>query len=156
MAPIESGTIDGKLNQTRAIVEIVRVAGTPVAPCEGEVIEEVIMRTLLRTTTLLGMLMFGAVSLAEAQVSFNVHIGAPPPPRVVHVVPARPGPGYYWIDGYWYPVGNHYKWRNGHWARPPYSGARWYGPRYSRNQYRVGYWDGHRGRYDDHGHYYRH
>jgi hypothetical protein len=49
------------------------------------------MRTLLRTATLLAMLVLGAVSLAEAQVSFDLHIGPPPPPRVVHVQPVRPG-----------------------------------------------------------------
>jgi YXWGXW repeat-containing protein len=80
------------------------------------------------------------------QVSFGIRIGPPPPPRVVRVLPRRPGPDYTWIDGYWYPSGNHWKWHKGYWTRAPYAGARWYGPRYDGGQYYQGYWEGNRGR----------
>jgi hypothetical protein len=55
---------------------------------------------------------------AFAQVSIGIQIGPPPPPRVVRVQPARPGTDFIWVEGYWHPVGNHYKWHNGYWTRP--------------------------------------
>jgi hypothetical protein len=64
---------------------------------------------------------------------------APPPPVYSYAVPA-PGPGYTWVDGYWYPVGPRYVWRRGYWARPPYYGAYWVGPRYYGHRYYRGYW----------------
>jgi hypothetical protein len=78
-------------------------------------------------------------------VSIGVRIGPPPAP-VVGVAPVRPGPDFVWIDGYWYPLGNHYKWHRGYWTRAPYAGARWVGPRYEGGQYYRGYWEGNRER----------
>ena len=40
-----------------------------------------------------------------AQFSVGIHIGQPPRPRVIRVRPNAPGPGYSWVDGYWYPAG---------------------------------------------------
>ena len=99
------------------------------------------MRNLLKTTALLAFLVLGASSVADAQVSFGIQIGPPPPPRAYSVYPARPGAGYVWVDGYWSPRGNHYRWHNGYWARPPYRGARWIAPRYDRGRYYGGRWD---------------
>ncbi|MGD1095740.1 MAG: YXWGXW repeat-containing protein [Bryobacteraceae bacterium] len=48
------------------------------------------------------------------QVSIGISIGPPPPPRVLHLRPASPGPDFVWVDGYWYPVGGHYHWRAGY------------------------------------------
>jgi WXXGXW repeat (2 copies) len=81
-----------------------------------------------------------------AQVSIGVQIGPPPPPRIEHVRPAQPGIDYAWVDGYWYPVGHHWKWHKGYWTRAPYAGARWLAPRYEGGQYYEGYWEGGRGR----------
>lgn len=67
------------------------------------------MGLLLATMLLTGLPSFGA------QVSIGIRIGPPPPPRVVYVLPANPGPEYVWVDGYWYPVGNHWKWHKGYW-----------------------------------------
>jgi hypothetical protein len=92
---------------------------------------------------LLLLLGFGATS--DAQVSIGVTIGPPPPPHVVRVLPRRPGPGFVWVGGYWYPASNHYYWHNGYWTRPPYRGAHWVGPRYHRGRYYRGHWDGRRG-----------
>jgi len=98
-------------------------------------------------TKLIG-LMWLAAGAMFAQVSIGVRIGAPPPVRVLRVQPRSPGAGYSWIAGYWYPVGNHYKWHNGYWTRPAFSGARWVEPRHDGQQYYQGYWDGDRGRID--------
>jgi hypothetical protein len=89
---------------------------------------------------LLPILLLAGGSLLAADFSVGVHIGAPPPPRVVYYRPARPGPRYIWVNGYWYPDGRHYRWHNGYWTRPPRHRAVWVEPRYERERYYVGYW----------------
>lgn len=91
------------------------------------------------------MLILAGGTLA-AQVSLGITIGAPPPPRVVRVRPRTPGPDYFWVDGYWYPVGGRYRWHDGYWTRPPYAGARWIAPHHDGRQFFGGYWEGERGR----------
>jgi len=97
-------------------------------------------KTLLALMLLAGELSFG-------QVSVGIRIGPPPPPRVVRQT-RPPGPGYVWVEGYWYPVGNRYVWHNGYWTRPPYDGARWLRPRYEGDRFFEGYWEGDRGRFE--------
>ena len=104
------------------------------------------MRNFLKTTMLLALVVLGVASGADAQISIGIRIGPPPAPRVVRVQPSRPGPDFVWIEGYWYPVGKHYKWHKGYWTRPPYEGARWVGPRHDGEQFYIGYWNGERGR----------
>jgi WXXGXW repeat (2 copies) len=89
---------------------------------------------------LLGLLLFAGMSVF-GQISVGVHIG-PPPPLRIEVRHASPGPGYSYVDGYWYPVGGHYKWHGGYWSRPPYEGAAWVGPHHDGQQYYQGYWHG--------------
>ena len=101
------------------------------------------MRKLLQTVTLSAFLLGPAV--ASAQISFDVHIGTPPPPPRAYRVPAQPGPDYDWIEGYWYPQGGQYLWHNGYWTRPPYAGAYWVAPYYEGGQYYAGRWEGSRG-----------
>src|SRR5262245_59179857 len=87
-----------------------------------------------------------AAGSASAQVSFGIRIGPPPAPRVVRVVPVRPGPRHVWVNGYWEPYRNRYRWHDGYWAVAPYRGAYWVGPRYRNGMYFKGYWGGHRNR----------
>jgi hypothetical protein len=103
------------------------------------------MRTFVRWMLLAAMLM-GTVSVANAQISLGIRIGPPPAPRVLAVRPVTPGPDYFWVDGYWYPVGGHYRWHGGYWTRPPYEGAHWVVPHHDGQQYFAGYWDGPHGR----------
>jgi hypothetical protein len=115
------------------------------------------MKNLIRFTLLATMLLLGTYG-ANAQIGVGIRIGPPPGPRVVHVAPARPGPEYIWVDGYWYPVHGHYRWHEGYWTLPPYPGARWVGPRHDGGLYFEGYWEGDRGRFEhrhewDHDHY---
>jgi len=96
-------------------------------------------------TKLLAAALLAAGSIF-AQISVGIRIGPPPPPRVLRVRPVAPGPGYVWLDGYWYAVGGHYKWHAGYWTRPPYEGARWVGPHHDGERFFDGYWEGEHGR----------
>ena len=107
------------------------------------------MKTLLKTVVLATLLMIPALT-ANAQISFGFRIGEPPPPRAYRV-PPEPGPGYEWVEGYWYPVGRQYMWHNGYWTRAPYEGAYWVAPYHVGGQYYAGRWEGGR-RYIAHNH----
>jgi|SRR5665213_1377346 len=95
----------------------------------------------------LGLLLLGC-TLSFGQVSLGIRIGPPPRPRVVRVRPVAPGPGYDWIDGYWYANGSRYKWHDGYWTRPPYEGAHWVAPHHDGQRFFDGYWEGDHGRFD--------
>jgi hypothetical protein len=103
------------------------------------------MRNFVKTTLLAAMLLATGWAI-DAQVSIGITIGPPPPPRVVQALPPRPGPVFVWVEGYWYPVGRHYRWHEGYWTRPPYEGARWVAPHHDGERFFVGYWEGDRGR----------
>src|SRR5262249_19536509 len=102
--------------------------------------------TVVNRSLIVLLFMLGWCSSASGQVSIGVAIGPPPPPRVVRVLPTSPGPGFIWVEGYWYPIGHHYKWHSGYWTRPPYAGARWVGPHHDGERFYGGYWDGEHGR----------
>jgi len=101
------------------------------------------MRKLLQILAVSAFLLAPA-SAAQAQVSVGIQIGAPPAPRAYRV-PRQPGPDYVWIEGYQYPQGNHYRWHDGYWTRPPYEDAYWVHPYYVNGQYYSGRWEGNRG-----------
>jgi hypothetical protein len=104
------------------------------------------MKNLFKVLAMLTLL-FAPAQAANAQVSFGITIGPPPRLRPSRVGP-MPGPGYEWVDGYWYPVGSRWAWHAGYWTRPPFDGAYWVQPYYSGGRYIPGYWDGGRGRFD--------
>ena len=91
------------------------------------------------------LLMLLAAGAMFAQLSIGVRIGPPPRPRVARVQPRSPGAGYVWVGGYSYPVSGRYRWHDGYWTRPVYSGAHWVEPRHDGHMYYAGYWDGERG-----------
>ena len=95
--------------------------------------------------TLFALVLLAGSALA-ADLSIGIRIGAPPPPRVVAVTPARPGPEFVWVTGYWYPVNGHYRWHEGYWTRPPYAGAVWVAPHHDGQRFFEGYWEGEHGR----------
>lgn len=100
------------------------------------------MRKLLQSLAVAALL-FAPATVAQAQVTFGIRIGEPPPERAYRV-PRQPSPDYVWIEGYQYPQGKKYKWHNGYWTRPPYQGAYWVAPYYSGGMYFVGEWRGDR------------
>lgn len=74
----------------------------------------------------LGAAVAGAALPAAAQVSAGIYVQTGPPAPVYEAAPAAPGPGYYWVPGYWTWNGNRYIWTHGRYAYPPYSGATWH------------------------------
>jgi YXWGXW repeat-containing protein len=91
-------------------------------------------------------ILFLATFSVFGQISVGIRIGPPPPPRVVRVRPAAPGPGFIWVDGYWFAAGNRYRWHDGYWTRPPYEGAVWVAPHHDGERFFDGYWEGPHGR----------
>ena len=98
------------------------------------------------------LLLAGSSLLAETHVHIGIGVGGygygyypPPPPPVVAYMEPCPGPGYYWVPGYWYSAGPSRYWRRGYWTRPAYfAPPRWEGPRYYQHRrhddrYRRGY-----------------
>jgi hypothetical protein len=74
----------------------------------------------------------------------EVVVNSEAPAPVYETVGVSPGPGYFWIGGYYHWYGNRWVWYRGHYERPPHPGARWIGPRYAyRGGARIyvrGYW----------------
>lgn len=109
------------------------------------------MRRILQAVSISTVLLALAPA-AQAQISFDVHIGTPPPAPRAYRVPAQPGPDYVWVEGYWYPVNGQYRWHDGYWTHPPYADAYWVAPYYQGGQYYTGHWEGDRGDvHHDHG-----
>lgn len=96
---------------------------------------------LAGTSMFAGPRFFFGVGVGPVYAPAPVVVYAPPPaPVAVGYVPPAPGYGYNWVAGYHYPVGASYAWRAGYWARPPYAGAYWVGPRWYAHRYYGGYW----------------
>ena len=100
-------------------------------------------------TKLLGLfLLAGSTMFAGPRIFFGIGIGGgqryyappPPPPAAYYAPPVAPGPGYAWVNGYYYPQGRDWRYRSGYWGRRPYPGAYWTAPRYDRGRYYGGYW----------------
>jgi hypothetical protein len=88
---------------------------------------------------LLGVaLLAGGTLFAQPRISVGIGVGGygpgvyPPPAYAQQYVPACPGPGYSWVDGYWGPRN---VWVSGFWRAPAYPVA----PRVynSYNSYRA-------------------
>lgn len=91
---------------------------------------------LLPAFVLAAVVLFaGALHAQRSRWSFGISVGTP---QAVYVQPS-PGPGYYWVQGYWDAYGY---WHPGYWAPPAYAPA-----------YGGGVWI--RGGYGDHGRHWR-
>ena len=101
----------------------------------------------MKTKLLALLFLAGSSMFAGTRVFVGIGVGgygyrgyyAPPPP-VVAYAPPYPGPGYTWVDGYWYPAGPRRVWHAGYWARPPYARGYVVGPRYYGRGYNRGPW----------------
>jgi hypothetical protein len=74
----------------------------------------------------------------------EVVVDAAPPAPIFETVGIAPGPGYFWIGGYYHWYGSRWGWVRGHYELPPRHGAVWVGPRYDyrggRRVYIRGFW----------------
>ncbi|HEX3556297.1 MAG TPA: hypothetical protein VIA62_24020 [Thermoanaerobaculia bacterium] len=76
----------------------------------------------------------------------GIEVGVPPPGVRAEVAITSPGPGYYWVPGYWDWSGAsaEWLWVPGAWVRPPHARAVWVVPRYVRHRghwrYERGHW----------------
>jgi WXXGXW repeat (2 copies) len=78
-----------------------------------------------------------------ADISINIGVEGPPPPRHEVIIGVRPGPDYIWVGGFWDGSPGHYTWVGGHWDRPPHGHAQWYAPHWDKD--RDGHWHQTRG-----------
>jgi hypothetical protein len=58
-----------------------------------------------------------ALIVGAANAEVYVRVGPPAPVR--EVVPARPGPRYVWVSGFYRWDGRRYLWAPGYWVLPP-------------------------------------
>lgn len=72
----------------------------------------------------------------------GLEVGGPPPGLRAEVAVTSPGPGYYWVPGYWDWANADWTWVPGAWTRPPRDRAVWVAPRYD---HRRGHWRYQRG-----------
>jgi hypothetical protein len=79
-----------------------------------------------------------------SDVGLGIAVGGPPPPFHEEYRAYAPGPGYYWVPGYYDRVGADWLWVAGSWQLPPQHRARWVAPYYTQRHgrwtYRRGYW----------------
>jgi len=80
----------------------------------------------------------------QPQPTQVVVVRRPVPAPLVEAVPARPGPDFVWVGGYWEPRGDDWAWHRGGWSRPPRSGAVWVEPRHENRgdhvEFSLGFW----------------
>ena len=66
-----------------------------------------------------------------------------PPGPYAEVMIGSPGPGYFWVGGYWGWSGGRYVWVRGHWSRNRV-GRNWEAGRWERHgdhfEYHRGFW----------------
>ena len=75
-----------------------------------------------------------AASPILADISINLQIAGPPPPRREVIIEAnRPGPDFILVGGYWDGVPGQYSWVGGHWDRPPHRHSHWAPPRWEKD-----------------------
>jgi hypothetical protein len=112
------------------------------------------IRKSLLLLTAVGALSLGASACGPAEYGVaGIDVGFGPPALQAEVSVESPGPGYYWVPGYYDWDGGNYTWVAGSWVRPPHEGAVWVAPRYeergSHHVYHRGQWQDRNGRGDD-------
>jgi hypothetical protein len=119
-------------------------------------------RKTLLLLALSAVLSLGAVACGPGYVGVGtddvgVEVGFAPPEFRAEAAIDTPGPGYFWVPGYYDWQGGNYVWISGQWVRPPHESETWVAPRYERRgshyMYYRGHWRGDRDHRDrDHEH----
>jgi hypothetical protein len=93
---------------------------------------------------MLGALSLGSLACGPADYGYTgIDVGFGPPEARAEVSIESPGPGYYWVPGYYDWQDGNYIWVAGSWQRPEHDGDVWVAPRYERNGSRYRYYRGH-------------
>ncbi len=75
---------------------------------------------------LLAVVMLAAPAVSPAQVSVGVSVTFAPPALPIYAQPPIPGPGFFWVPGYWaWDPDYGYYWVPGVWVPAPFPGALW-------------------------------
>jgi hypothetical protein len=92
------------------------------------------MKKIFLAAIVAAMGFVGSSMPASAQA--YIYVQTAPPAPVYETVPARPGPGYVWVGGYYRWNGSTYVWTRGHYVRHAgaWCGGHW---RHGRRGY---YW----------------
>jgi len=98
-------------------------------------------RKIVPLLALLGALALGALACGPAE--YGVSVGFGPPEFRTEVAVESPGPGYFWVPGYYDWDGANYVWVQGTWVRPPHEYDVWVAPTYERRGDRFMYHRGH-------------
>lgn len=69
---------------------------------------------MIKNVLIAAILAFGFAATSLAAV---VYVQVGPPTAIVETAPARPGPGYVWVGGYYRWDGARYRWVHGAWVR---------------------------------------
>lgn len=101
---------------------------------------------LITAAAALGSVLSGCIVVPAHRYGYDeadVVAVAPPPPQV-EVIGVAPGPGYFWIGGFWTWVGGRHVWQRGHWE-PGRPGYRWTPHQWQRDgrgwRQSPGHWD---------------
>jgi len=90
----------------------------------------------MKTQLLAMALLLEGTMFAETRVPTGIGFGGygvdsyQPPPSYASNIPACPGPGYTWVDGYWSQDYGRKTWIAGYWYRPPFSSGYRVAPRF--------------------------
>ena len=99
---------------------------------------------IMKSKLIAGLVLAAGTLLAEPRFSVGVVIGGGPS-YYAAARPPCPGPGYYWVDGYWFADRGYRSWQPGYWAAP-----RYYAPPRYYNNYRGRDWDRREDRREEH------
>jgi hypothetical protein len=71
------------------------------------------------------LVLSGAILTATASAAPRIYVRIGPPAPIVETRVVAPGPGYFWVPGYYTWDGGAYVWAAGRWQLPPRPRARW-------------------------------
>lgn len=84
----------------------------------------------------------GTVVTTQSQPTGTIIVTQAPPALQAEVVMAQPSSSHVWVAGYWTWRNNQYQWMAGHWAVPPYAGAKWVAPRWQTENGAYRFYEG--------------
>jgi hypothetical protein len=102
-------------------------------------------RAFLPFLALLAFSLFAACYGPYGRAEVGIDVGGPPPGIRAEATLDAPGPGYFFVPGFWdWGADRAWVWVPGGWQRPPHARAVWVAPRYHQRRahwrYERGHW----------------